>query len=62
MAKSLKHYNLVQGEGTATEKVIAVTTKTTTKRYFDNLIADYRRSNTLDSRPVNVVEIKPLFK
>lgn len=61
MAKTTKHYNLVQGEGTKEENVIPVTTKTTTKRYFDNLIKDYRAIGTLDSRPVNIVEVKPLF-
>jgi len=60
MAKQQKHYNLEQGEGD-NMNVIPVTTKTTTEAYFKRLISDYRRLGELDSRPVTIVEVIPLF-
>ena len=60
MAKTLKHFNLVQGSGENTN-VVPVTTKTTTENYFKKLIADYRRIGRLDSREVEIVPVRPQF-
>lgn len=57
MAKSVKLYNLEQGE-----KVIPVSVKTTTPEYFRKLIRDYQNRKELNSRDeVRVVPVTPLF-
>ena len=54
--KEVKSYNLVQGD-----KVVPVSVKTTTKKYFDKLIRDYRALGVFGIGRVDIVPVKPLF-
>ena len=60
MARPMQYVNFEQGEG-ENANVVCVRVKTTTKRYLDKLIKDYRNSGDLDNRAVKIVPVKPLF-
>jgi len=55
MAKQVKRFDLIE-EGT--NKVVPVQVKTTTKRFFDNLIEDYYRLGCFDTTNVRVVPVQ----
>ncbi len=60
MAKHVQLFNLEQGNGD-NKVIIPVSTKTTTKGYFQRLIEDYRNLRVLDSREVKIVPVIPQF-